>query len=96
MGFSFCFPDTVVAVNGIWILVETFMLQGRKHHSLFLDCSAGALKKREDLSKLLLCLAGGNFFSRNVPWSYIVFLTSKLVFPNRAVSFPEELGRELK
>uniref|UniRef100_A0A8B9CQX4 Two pore segment channel 1 n=1 Tax=Anser brachyrhynchus TaxID=132585 RepID=A0A8B9CQX4_9AVES len=36
---------TVVAVNGIWILVETFMLQG------------------------------GNFFSRNVPWSYIVFLT---------------------
>ncbi|NXX51112.1 TPC1 protein, partial [Tricholaema leucomelas] len=43
-----CFPDsmyTVVAVNGIWILVETFMLQG------------------------------GNFFSRNVPWSYIVFLT---------------------
>ncbi|PKU32986.1 two pore calcium channel protein 1 [Limosa lapponica baueri] len=39
------FKDTVVAVNGIWILVETFMLQG------------------------------GNFFSRNVPWSYIVFLT---------------------
>ncbi|XP_030316221.1 two pore calcium channel protein 1 isoform X1 [Calypte anna] len=36
---------TVVAVNGIWILVETFMLQG------------------------------GNFFSRNVPWSYVVFLT---------------------
>ncbi|XP_031984302.1 two pore calcium channel protein 1 isoform X1 [Corvus moneduloides] len=36
---------TVVAVNAIWILVETFMLQG------------------------------GNFFSRNVPWSYIVFLT---------------------
>ncbi|NXW56765.1 TPC1 protein, partial [Eurystomus gularis] len=36
---------TVVAVNGIWILIETFMLQG------------------------------GNFFSRNVPWSYIVFLT---------------------
>ncbi|NXQ91809.1 TPC1 protein, partial [Nyctibius grandis] len=36
---------TVVAVNGIWILVETFMLQG------------------------------GNFFPRNVPWSYIVFLT---------------------
>uniref|UniRef100_A0A672UU13 Voltage-dependent calcium channel protein TPC1 n=1 Tax=Strigops habroptila TaxID=2489341 RepID=A0A672UU13_STRHB len=36
---------TVVAVNGVWILVETFMLQG------------------------------GNFFSRNVPWSYIVFLT---------------------
>uniref|UniRef100_A0A8D0H491 Voltage-dependent calcium channel protein TPC1 n=1 Tax=Sphenodon punctatus TaxID=8508 RepID=A0A8D0H491_SPHPU len=35
----------VVAVNGIWILVETFMLQG------------------------------GNFFSRDVPWSYIVFLT---------------------
>ncbi|NXG63894.1 TPC1 protein, partial [Hemiprocne comata] len=47
-GNSLCFHDsmyTVVAVNGIWILVETFMLQG------------------------------GNFFSRNVPWSYIVFLT---------------------
>ncbi|NXS41977.1 TPC1 protein, partial [Balaeniceps rex] len=47
-GNRLCFRDTmytVVAVNGIWILVETFMLQG------------------------------GNFFSRNVPWSYIVFLT---------------------
>uniref|UniRef100_A0A8C3VE52 Voltage-dependent calcium channel protein TPC1 n=1 Tax=Catharus ustulatus TaxID=91951 RepID=A0A8C3VE52_CATUS len=44
-GYFLCFSDTVVAVNGIWILVETFMLQG------------------------------GNFFSRNVPWSYIVFLT---------------------
>uniref|UniRef100_A0A8C0BPF8 Two pore segment channel 1 n=1 Tax=Buteo japonicus TaxID=224669 RepID=A0A8C0BPF8_9AVES len=47
-GNRLCFHDsmyTVVAVNGIWILVETFMLQG------------------------------GNFFSRNVPWSYIVFLT---------------------
>ncbi|NXG77069.1 TPC1 protein, partial [Baryphthengus martii] len=47
-GNKLCFHDsmyTVVAVNGIWILVETFMLQG------------------------------GNFFSRNVPWSYIVFLT---------------------
>ncbi|XP_073168490.1 two pore channel protein 1 isoform X2 [Lepidochelys kempii] len=36
---------TVVAVNGIWILIQTFMLQG------------------------------GNFFPRDVPWSYIVFLT---------------------
>ncbi|NWX41283.1 TPC1 protein, partial [Steatornis caripensis] len=47
-GNRLCFQEsmyTVVAVNGIWILVETFMLQG------------------------------GNFFSRNVPWSYIVFLT---------------------
>ncbi|NWT39111.1 TPC1 protein, partial [Chroicocephalus maculipennis] len=47
-GNRLCFHNskyTVVAVNGIWILVETFMLQG------------------------------GNFFSRNVPWSYIVFLT---------------------
>lgn len=44
-GFFLCFPDTVVAVNGIWILVETFMLQGRKYHSLFLDCGAGGLKK---------------------------------------------------
>ncbi|XP_028679851.1 two pore channel protein 1 isoform X1 [Erpetoichthys calabaricus] len=35
----------VVAVNGVWILVETFMLQD------------------------------GSFFSKNVPWSYIVFLT---------------------
>lgn len=35
----------VVAVNGVWILVETFML------------------------------SGGNFFSQNVPWSYVVFLT---------------------
>lgn len=35
----------VVAVNGFWILIETFMLEG------------------------------GNFFSKNVPWSYIVFLT---------------------
>lgn len=96
MGFFLCFPDTVVAVNGIWILVETFMLQGGKDHSLFLDCGAGGLETREDLRKLFLCLAGGNFFSRNVPWSYIVFLTSKLMPPNRAVSFPEELGRELK
>lgn len=62
----------------------------------FLDCGAGGLEKREDLRKLFLCLAGGNFFSRNVPWSYIVFLTSKLMPPNRAVSFPEELGRELE
>lgn len=36
---------TVVAVNGIWILIQTFMLQG------------------------------GNFFPRDVPWSYIIFLT---------------------
>lgn len=42
-GFLLCFPDTVVAVNGIWILVETFMLQGRKHRSLFLDYDAGGL-----------------------------------------------------
>uniref|UniRef100_G1U084 Two pore calcium channel protein 1 n=1 Tax=Oryctolagus cuniculus TaxID=9986 RepID=G1U084_RABIT len=35
----------VVAVNGVWILVETFMLKG------------------------------GNFFSKHVPWSYLVFLT---------------------
>ncbi|KAM9096737.1 two pore calcium channel protein 1 isoform X2 [Sarcophilus harrisii] len=39
------FMYLVVAVNGIWILVETFMLKG------------------------------GNFFSKNVPWSYIIFLT---------------------
>ncbi|KAM9194022.1 two pore channel protein 1 isoform 4-T4 [Dugong dugon] len=39
------FMYLVVAVNGIWILVETFMLKG------------------------------GNFFSKHVPWSYIVFLT---------------------
>ncbi|MBZ3871526.1 Two pore calcium channel protein 1 [Sciurus carolinensis] len=37
--------DAVVAVNGMWILVETFMLKG------------------------------GNFFSKHVPWSYLVFLT---------------------
>uniref|UniRef100_G1QH14 Ion transport domain-containing protein n=1 Tax=Nomascus leucogenys TaxID=61853 RepID=G1QH14_NOMLE len=35
----------VVAVNGVWILVETFMLKG------------------------------GNFFSKHVPWSYLIFLT---------------------
>lgn len=35
----------VVAVNGVWILVETFMLKG------------------------------GNFISKHVPWSYLVFLT---------------------
>lgn len=46
-GFLLCFPDTVVAVNGIWILVETFMLQGRKHCSLFLDCDARVLKKKK-------------------------------------------------
>ncbi|KAB1255794.1 Two pore calcium channel protein 1 [Camelus dromedarius] len=39
------FMYLVVAVNGVWILVETFMLQG------------------------------GNFFSKHVPWSYLVFLT---------------------
>uniref|UniRef100_A0A8C0KUY0 Two pore segment channel 1 n=1 Tax=Canis lupus dingo TaxID=286419 RepID=A0A8C0KUY0_CANLU len=39
------FADLVVAVNGVWILVETFMLKG------------------------------GNFFSKHVPWSYVVFLT---------------------
>ncbi|XP_068937696.1 two pore channel protein 1 isoform X5 [Petaurus breviceps papuanus] len=43
-GFQY-FMYMVVAINGIWILVETFMLKG------------------------------GNFFSKNVPWSYIVFLT---------------------
>uniref|UniRef100_A0A9L0JXY3 Voltage-dependent calcium channel protein TPC1 n=1 Tax=Equus asinus TaxID=9793 RepID=A0A9L0JXY3_EQUAS len=37
--------DLVVAVNGVWILVETFMLKG------------------------------GNFFSKHVPWSYVIFLT---------------------
>lgn len=42
-GLLLCFPDTVVAVNGIWILVETFMLQGRKHRSLFLGYDAGGL-----------------------------------------------------
>lgn len=91
-GFFLSFPDTVVAVNGIWILVETFMLQGRKHRSLLLHCGAGGLEKKKGLRKLFLCLAGGNFFSRNVPWSYIVFLTSKLMPPNRAVSFPEDWG----
>uniref|UniRef100_A0A2I2Z4P0 Two pore segment channel 1 n=1 Tax=Gorilla gorilla gorilla TaxID=9595 RepID=A0A2I2Z4P0_GORGO len=39
------FMYLVVAVNGVWILVETFMLKG------------------------------GNFFSKHVPWSYLVFLT---------------------
>nr|XP_019589424.1 PREDICTED: two pore calcium channel protein 1 [Rhinolophus sinicus] len=39
------FMYLVVAVNGIWVLVETFMLKG------------------------------GNFFSKHVPWSYLVFLT---------------------
>lgn len=37
--WHFVFPDTVVAVNGIWILVETFMLQGRKYSALFLTAS---------------------------------------------------------
>lgn len=46
-GFLLYFPDTVVAVNGIWILVETFMLQGRKHRSLFLDYGAGGLNKEK-------------------------------------------------
>lgn len=46
-GILLCFPDTVVAVNGIWILVETFMLQGRKHHSLFLDYDAGGFNRKE-------------------------------------------------
>uniref|UniRef100_A0ABI8A4K0 Ion transport domain-containing protein n=1 Tax=Felis catus TaxID=9685 RepID=A0ABI8A4K0_FELCA len=39
------FMYLVVAVNGVWILVETFTLKG------------------------------GNFFSKHVPWSYVVFLT---------------------
>lgn len=39
------FMYLVVAVNGVWILVETFMLKG------------------------------GNFISKHVPWSYLVFLT---------------------
>uniref|UniRef100_A0A8D0XMI9 Voltage-dependent calcium channel protein TPC1 n=1 Tax=Sus scrofa TaxID=9823 RepID=A0A8D0XMI9_PIG len=39
------FMYLVVAVNGVWILVETFMMKG------------------------------GNFFSKHVPWSYLVFLT---------------------
>ncbi|XP_045056577.2 two pore channel protein 1 isoform X6 [Desmodus rotundus] len=39
------FMYLVVAVNGIWVLAETFMLKG------------------------------GNFFSKHVPWSYLVFLT---------------------
>ncbi|XP_030677313.1 two pore calcium channel protein 1 isoform X1 [Nomascus leucogenys] len=39
------FMYLVVAVNGVWILVETFMLKG------------------------------GNFFSKHVPWSYLIFLT---------------------
>ncbi|XP_058387456.1 two pore channel protein 1 isoform X3 [Diceros bicornis minor] len=39
------FMYSVVAVNGVWVLVETFMLKG------------------------------GNFFSKHVPWSYVVFLT---------------------
>ncbi|XP_060125621.1 two pore channel protein 1 isoform X3 [Zootoca vivipara] len=38
------FKDTLLAVNGLWILVETFMLRD-------------------------------GIFSRDVPWSYIVFLT---------------------
>lgn len=44
-GFLLCFSDTVVAVNGIWILVETFMLQGRKPCSSFLGYDAGWLNK---------------------------------------------------
>ncbi|XP_028609762.1 two pore calcium channel protein 1 [Grammomys surdaster] len=39
------FMYLVVAVNGVWILVETFTLKG------------------------------GNFISKHVPWSYLVFLT---------------------
>nr|XP_004668522.2 two pore calcium channel protein 1 [Jaculus jaculus]XP_044988388.1 two pore calcium channel protein 1 [Jaculus jaculus] len=39
------FMYLVVAINGVWVLVETFMLKG------------------------------GNFFSKHVPWSYLVFLT---------------------
>lgn len=65
-GFLLCFPDTVVAVNGIWILVETFMLQGRKHCSLFLDCDARVLKKRR-LEKVLLVSCRREFLLQKRP-----------------------------
>jgi hypothetical protein len=64
--------DMVVAVNGVWILVETFMLKGelqlRAPHPEW--CT-------RLISSCCLCLPGGNFFSKHVPWSYLVFLTSE-------------------
>lgn len=65
-GFFLSFPDTVVAVNGIWILVETFMLQGRKH-GLLLNCGAGGLEKKGGLEKAVLVSCRREFLLQECP-----------------------------
>lgn len=65
--------DLVVAVNGLWVLVETFMLKGKPGPGPAHPVGTPG----PPLELLPLCLTGGNFFSKHVPWSYLVFLTSK-------------------
>lgn len=45
------FVDTLVAVNGLWILVETFMLQGREEH-MFLLCASDPIPALWDVNFL--------------------------------------------
>lgn len=74
MGLSIV--DLVVAVNGVWILVETFMLQGEPWRGNWHVLGANLALLFELLP---LFLTDGNFFSKHVPWSYLVFLTSKFL-----------------
>lgn len=65
--------DMVVAVNGVWVLVETFMLKGEPGWGLARPVGTPGLP----LELPPLCPTGGNFFSKHVPWSSLVFLTSE-------------------
>uniref|UniRef100_A0A8C8VEI1 Two pore segment channel 1 n=1 Tax=Pelusios castaneus TaxID=367368 RepID=A0A8C8VEI1_9SAUR len=61
------FKDTVVAVNGMWILIQTFMLQGGKHMVLFLTFyGVELLLKTTGLGPIEYLSSGWNLFDFSV------------------------------
>jgi len=75
-GPSLLAAGVVVAVNGVWILVETYTLSSKMLPVGVTACDGRKVCFTPDLSPLGP-RAGGFSWSRFVPWSYIVFLTSE-------------------
>lgn len=69
--------DVVVAINGVWILVETYKLNSKIICSPDKHMWHKESAVHQEVSPLSPP-AGGFSWSRFVPWSYIVFLTSEL------------------
>lgn len=76
--FLFLSKDFVVAVNGVWILVETYISNSKPSSGTvwYLCLCVFALCPFLYVTGFL-CSVGVFTLSQKVPWSYIVFLTSK-------------------